>query len=266
MKTGVAAAMGRKVLQYSLGISGLRRADVWLPSFPKAGSTWVRFLMCNLLSLTELNGRTVDFHVVGEIMPSLGRSNLLTPWPYKSIPRLVKTHQPYRPVLFSVPAHAVYVMRDPRDVMVSYYHYQQSHRERPFAGPFEDFIRDERYGLRACIKHYHSWLPHSTIVVRYEALKEDAIKEFCRILSALDVGASEALVHAAVERSDFKTAKSLEEKTRYPRPERFGEQFQAVRKGKAGQWEDYFTDEDLAYYDKVQTETSFSLYPVRGRT
>ena len=41
---------------YGAGILGLRAQDVILASFPKSGSTWVRFFLCNLVSLRYWEG------------------------------------------------------------------------------------------------------------------------------------------------------------------------------------------------------------------
>ncbi len=45
----------KRLLMYITGLVALREEDIWLPSFPRAGSTWVRFLLSNLISLSELD-------------------------------------------------------------------------------------------------------------------------------------------------------------------------------------------------------------------
>jgi len=85
----------KRLLMSMTGLSALREEDIWLPSFPRAGSTWVRFLFSNLISLSELDGQIVGYKFVAGNMPSLGRSNLLKPWNFESLPRFIKTHRPH---------------------------------------------------------------------------------------------------------------------------------------------------------------------------
>lgn len=252
---------GQRIWGYTIGILGLRKDDVWLPSFPKAGSTWVRFILCNVISLSELDGREINFHVLDATLPELGRNDLLNPWPYKTVPRFVKTHQPYRPLLFILPGRTVYMLRDPRDVMVSYYHFQQAHLWQPFQGSFAEFIRHPNYGLDACIRHHLSWLPHTTFVMRYEALRENTVAELGRMLSSLGVSVRDEFLQLAVERSTFEKMRAVEEKTGISRARRFTPQFRTVRKGTSKQWPDYFSDEDFAFYEWVCDKHRFDLYP-----
>jgi len=251
---------GRLAWRYATGIMGLKLNDVWLASYPRAGSTWVRFILCNLISLSELDRRPVDFHFVGATMPSLGRSKLLKPWPYRIVPRFVKTHQSYRPFLFVRPRRAVYILRDPRDIMVSYYYFQQDHVRRPFRGSFAEFIRDARYGLLACLQHYRSWFPHAQFVLRYEALKLNAVAELQEMFTKLQVPVSDELLRLAVENSSFKKMRAMETEGGISDSNRFARSFKTVRKGKSRQWSDFFSDEDLAFYEQVCQEYGFDVY------
>ena len=44
-------------------------------SFPKAGSTWVRFIIGNLFNALHAEVEAVDFHNVHGIVPEIGRSD-----------------------------------------------------------------------------------------------------------------------------------------------------------------------------------------------
>lgn len=252
--------LSRLSLRYVTGITSLRHDDAWVTSFPKAGNTWVRFLLCNLLSLSELDGRTVDFPFLDTTMPALGYSDLRHPWPYQSIPRFIKTHQKYRAGLFSRPGRAVYVLRDPRDAMVSYFHFLRSSTVRPYDGEFKDFIRHDVFGLRAYIKHYLSWQSHSTIVVRYDHLQQDAVAALRRILAACAISAREELIHLAVERSDFRQVRAVQQKSGLTEPDSFRPGYVFARSGKTGQWPEYFTRADEAYYQTICDACGFDEY------
>jgi estrone sulfotransferase len=247
----------RKAWQYGTGIIGLRPDDVWLVSFPKAGSTWVRFLLCNLISLSELDGQLVDFHFLDNTMPALGYSSLSKPWPYTTIPRFIKTHQPYCSLLFGRPGKTIYVIRDPKDVMVSYYHFQQAHKLRLFQGSFSDFIHHPRYGLEACLNHYLSWQPRINYLVRYEALKHNAVLELTNILQAVETNVPDQLIPLSVERSSFSKVRTAQERTGLSGPNRFHSQFKFARKGQTGEWINYFSNQDLTFYEDLCHQYKF---------
>jgi hypothetical protein len=221
----------------------------------------MRFIVCNLISLSELDGRELDLHSIGAMMPELRSGNQLKSWPYQTMPRFVKTNQPYRRLIFSVPKRVVYILRDPRDIMVSYYHMQKAQLAQPFAGNFTRFIRHPRWGLRACVQHYLSWLPHTTHFIRYEAMKEDGVAEFQRMLAALRVPVDNELLQLAVDNSSFDKMRAVEDEKGTPFAERSSSQYRHIRKGKTKQWPDYFSEEDIGFYQQVCREHGFDLYP-----
>src|ERR1700730_13655397 len=92
---------------------------VWIASYPKSGNTWVRFMACNLLygpqdSAAALNTLAPDIH---EMEATVG------PAPAS----LLKTHFGFSPLLPHVDqtAAAIYVVRDPADVLASNFFYSQ---------------------------------------------------------------------------------------------------------------------------------------------
>lgn len=258
--------MQSKILRVCLNLATLRPKDVWMPSFPRAGSSWLRFILCNLISLTdlddreELNGK-VNYLTIEEILPALGRNPLPRHWVSKTIPRFIKTHQPYRPLLFQVPQKTVYIIRDPRDMMVSYYHYMQSRRDSTFQGGFSDFIRHPLYGLPAFVHHYFSWKPKITYLVHYETLKIDAHAELERMFLALELPKPDGeLLETAIIRSSFESMRYVEEKDGLTNTQEFLPQTKVVRKGKVSGWKEYFSAEDIDFYRRVCDESGFFLY------
>jgi len=222
----------------------MRSDDVLLVSFPRSGSTWMRFLLCNLISLLEWDGRVIDFPQLNQTMVELGVNNLLKSWPHSTIPRVVKTHKTYWPVFGK--NRAICIIRDPRDVMVSFYHFMKD-RQGTHAGTFAEFIRNRRFGLEAWFRHYISWRDHWTLVVRYEDLKEDAFCEFNRVLDILGVSYPEDIVREAISRSSIERVQDIEKASSISN----GEEARFARDGRTGQWLAYFSEPDLAYYGKL---------------
>lgn len=227
-------------LRFASGLAGLRSGDVFLASFPRSGNTWVRFFLCNLISLCEWDGREVDFSLLNQTMPELGVNNLLARWPHPTMPRVVKTHQRYR-FVFGRKA-SIGIIRDPRDVMVSYYHFTHD-RKRIYSGSFAQFIRHPRYGLPSWFAHYTSWRSRWSVVVRFEDLLEEPVRELRRVLDVLDVQPADEVVEEAVSRASLGALRRAE--SREPAKGQYGA---FARSGTSGQWSAYFSDDDSAHY------------------
>jgi estrone sulfotransferase len=243
----------RRFLLYTIGILGMRRQDVILSSFPRSGSTWVRFLLANLIQLVEANGEPIDFPLLNKTMPALGTDNLLTAWPHSAVPRVVKTHKPYSPLFGR--NRSIGLIRDPRDVMVSFYHYRKD-RKGKVVGTFAEFIRDPHIGLEGWLKHYISWHGHWTLAVRYEDLKEEPFREFKRILAVLDVCYPEGVVREVTSRTTLQSTRDAEKSSiSSTKPEaRF------ARSGQTRQWPAYFDKQDLIYYGELMAKYKISVY------
>jgi hypothetical protein len=221
----------------------------------------MRFILCNIISLCEREGAVVDFHAVGEIMSALGRHNLLASWPYQTLPRFIKTHQPYHPHLFTKPAQTVYMIRDPRDMMVSYFHFQRAHKQRPFHGNFSSFLRDKQYGLACFMQHYQSWQRRTTYLLRYEALRTATADELTIMFQALGLTVPLSIIAEAVKRSSVENMRQAQEQSSLPEGERFQPDFRFVRKGKSGEWQELFSTADHDYYHVLCQQFGFTLYP-----
>jgi len=249
------------LLKYSYGIMGLRTDDILLISFPRAGSTWVRFVLCNYVSLLELEGQEVNFHAIDDYFPALGRSNLFETWRFNCLPRFVKTHQPYRNLLFGKPHRKVYILRDPRDVMVSYYRFRQASLEIPYKGSISDFIHHDKYGLRACINHYLEWKNHLTYTIRYEDLIKDASSGFRQMLDSIGIVPNNDSLDSAIRRSSFNEMRHIQEKNGLPKYLKFDKHYRLARKGISGDWVNYFSESNLDFYQQICEETGFDIYP-----
>lgn len=213
-----------------------------------------------LISLLEGEDSTLDFKRLDEVMPVLGHSNLWKPWSHSCAPRLIKTHQPYRKFLFDRPRRAVYVARDPRDCMVSYFHYLKNHRWFEIGDDFGAFIRSPRHGLEPCIRHFLSWQPRVTHLVRYEDMKSDARTEMEALFRALDMNVPNWALRQAITETSFQVMRKEEATRGIRNSERFGPRFEAVRKGKSGEWREVFSARDLDYYRDLCDSHRFFCY------
>jgi hypothetical protein len=130
--------------------------DAFLASYPRSGTTWLRFLLYE-----SLTGEAPEFGSIRAAVPSVGKQRGARPVLVGG-GRLVQTHETY--------SHGdrlvVYVVRDPRRVALSEYYWQKRNRtyDSSLAAFVEDFCRgrsnpwgswgahvEYRRGERACL-------------------------------------------------------------------------------------------------------------------
>jgi hypothetical protein len=247
-----------KLRRYALGIAGLRKDDIILVSYPKSGNTWVRFFLCNLITRVEGDGDQVDFKRVDATMPQLAVNDLTLPWPYRVIPRIVKTHNPFWfPFLGK---RAIYVIRDPRDVMVSHYHFVTGKALAKWEGSFADFIRHPKYGLENWFRHVQSWQGRWHYLCYYERLLADDVSEFRAILQAIGSTVSEEILLETVAASRFDNVKKIVEERGHTVEDEWKPNHGFMRKGQSRDWVTWFDEQDLALYAELQVKYNLGFY------
>src|SRR5690606_34698900 len=122
--------------------------DTIIVGYPKSGTTWMRFLVANMLRPEW----EITFRNLQEAVPGIHHPQIFDPeFPR---PRFIKTHFPS----YDEFPRFVYIYRDGRDVRVSHYHYaiqKWPKAKRMFEGQFGRFIR-KNYPH----KHYGAWHEH----------------------------------------------------------------------------------------------------------
>jgi len=252
-------SFGSKAIRYAQGLLGLRRDDILLASFPRSGSTWIRFFLCNLISLREMGGREVDFPLLDATMVELGVDDLRRPWSHETIPRVVKTHRPYASFL-ARPSHKILVIRDPRDTVVSRYWYERGQSRLRFQGELPAFLRHRVFGLAAWFRHYRSWVPRADLILPYESLVESPGDGLRTLLDFLEVDVEEAIIDQALERSRFRNVRKVESSKGHSHAGRFGKDFKFARRGGTGGWREHFSTQDLDYYSRLHERFRVEVY------
>lgn len=209
------------VTQYILGLDKARNEltvfpdDTFIVSYPKSGNTWTRFLIGNLVYPDG-----VDFSNINERIPD---PNALSKRFLKRLPRprVLKSHQPFDHRYQRV----ICIVRDPRDVVLSKYHFDIKMGRIAEGFPLEryvpKFISGEvspEYGSWG--ENVGSWLAarrNSTrlqngnfLLVRYEDMTSDPMLELSRVGAFLGVDHSPERIAKAVERSSADQMRKLE--------------------------------------------------------
>jgi hypothetical protein len=217
--------------------------DIFLVSYPKSGNTWTRFLIGNLLHPDE----PLNFVNVSRLVPDLYGTSRKE---FKKIPRprIIKSHECFDPRYQRV----IYIVRDPRDVAVSSYHFARKGRFIDDTLPIERYVSDcflstgQPYGTWG--EHAGSWLVNgqnlsmlsrikdnslgtvgnwgenvmswvgargngrALLLLRYEDLLEDTPRELAKVVQFLGIEASHQAIARAVELSSVENMRKLEEK------------------------------------------------------
>jgi hypothetical protein len=194
---------------------------IWIASYPKSGNTWVRFMLCNLLygevqTAAALNRLAPDIHETGASL-DLSAPGLL-----------VKTHfacSAELPLLERTSA-AIYVVRDPTDVLMSNYHYYrrrtgQADDARATLEEYFTAFLDNRgdphwkaLGMGSWEENVRSWLdaqrPFPVLCVRYEDLSADPRRICTTLAGLLKPGSTAGEVERAVVNSSFERLREIE--------------------------------------------------------
>jgi hypothetical protein len=237
----------------------VRPSDVFIVTYPKSGTTWLGFLVANALKndpKEELDLRNFVRYVPSANAAYFGSySGEGTLSDVSSVldPRFFSVHAPYYPFFRKV----VYVLRDPRDVMVSYYHHRRL-VEPGYCGSMREFLLSDDHFPCRWDDHVAGWLlkhrHRKILIVRYEEMLKDASTALERVLDFAGVKYSDLDVLRAVEASQFDRMRSLEE--------RFGvdgaagapdERF--IRRGREGSWEDELDRECVRIIEEKYGET-----------
>jgi Sulfotransferase domain len=184
--------------------------DVFIVSYPKSGNTWTRFLIANLLHPEE----PVDFGNIDLIVPEseeLTRNQLLR----LPRPRIMKSHHYFDSRFRKV----IYIVRDPRDVVVSQFHYEKKRGRAEDDYSIEQFIprflAGETCDYGSWASNVASWLvtrqnSSDFLLLRYEDLVARTAEELARVSAFLGLRATPALIAQAVERSSADHMRRLE--------------------------------------------------------
>jgi Sulfotransferase domain len=233
--------------------------DVYLVSYPRSGNTWTRFLLANLLNPNDPATFSNIESRVAEIY--FNPDHALRKLPR---PRLLKSHEAFHPNYPRV----ICIVRDPRDVAVSFYHHNVKARNIPDTYPMDDFIPrfmraefDPWWGSWA--DNVMSWIKmregrDTFLLLRYEDMKEDSPRELVKIARFLqkagfnNIDASPEKVAQAVQLSSPERMRELEkqEAGKYAQLKQTRQDKPFVRSAQAGGWKSVLSAGSVALIER----------------
>lgn len=223
--------------------------DTFLVSYPRCGNAWLRFLIGNLV----YPDNPVTFANVESLLPyvDIHSDRVLLRAPR---PRIMKSLEPF----FGPYPRVIYIVRDPRDVAVSYHYILIKDRHLREDFPLEEFvprfIKGEDFGMRlgSWVDHVMSWVKmrqgeQGFLLLRYEDLLEDTPLELGRVAKFLGISADPERIESAVEMSSSSRMRALEKTqwrlwktTRRSRPDK-----PFVRSAASGDWRSALSEQSV---------------------
>lgn len=176
---------------YGVRLADLRAAKIVIFGVPKSGNVWLQSLLCDALGLTPID-----------------------PMAQPDVSGVGMTHLPFCNAVAEREdfLHGACLVRDPRDVLASFYHYTKTPHFRTARPEFhyEDWneFYFEWYLSRAVpafdlASHSDKYARLGVPVVRFERLRADPARELGRLLKRWGIAADEMAITDAVRQNDI---------------------------------------------------------------
>ncbi|XP_056130438.1 sulfotransferase family 1, cytosolic sulfotransferase 5 isoform X2 [Lampris incognitus] len=239
--------------------------DVIIATYPKAGTTWTQEivdLIFNHGDADKVRRAPTHFRMPFLEMtapnPTLsGLTQLETMEP----PRIIKTHLPIQLLpntIWEAGCKIIYVARNPKDSVVSYFHFDHMNLIQPEPGPWPQYLDRFMKGKLG----WGSWYDHvkgywkekekkNILYLFYEDMKEYPFREIQKIMEFLGYQLSGEVVGKIAQLTSFAAMQGNPMANYSSVPDTiFNRQAsQFLRKGEVGDWQNHFSAEEDAAFE-----------------
>ncbi|KAL7982745.1 hypothetical protein Chor_010343 [Crotalus horridus] len=186
----------------------VRDSDVWIVTYPKSGTSLLQevvYLVSQGADPDEIGLMNIDeqLPVLEYPQPGLDIIKELTS------PRLIKSHLPYRFLpsdLHSGESKIIYMARNPKDLVVSYYQFHRSLRTMSYRGTFQEFCRrfmNDKLGYGSWFEHVQEFWQHhmdsNVLFLKYEDMHKDLATLVEQLARFLGIAYDKAQLESMVE-------------------------------------------------------------------
>ncbi|PWR20604.1 sulfotransferase domain-containing protein [Zavarzinia compransoris] len=256
-------------------------ALIWLASYPKSGNTWLRTFLHHLLinppaplppdSLHRFTlgdhhriwfdkaaGRSTAGFSLAEILQLRPKTQVLMTGAsadsvFVKTHSMVGTYQGVPLINMEVTAGAIYVVRDPRDVVISAAdHYglgiddmitRMADRDATIGGQ-QNQVEVRVGDWSSNVESWTGQTGRGLLVVRYEDMEQKPLKTFGAIAGFLGLKPPRERLERAIRFSSFKVSQNQEAQHGFAERSQHSARF--FRIGKSGQWPGVLTPEQVA--------------------
>jgi hypothetical protein len=230
---------------------GMREDDIYIATYPKSGTTRMQMLVLQLTT-----DGAVDFEHIYDVSPWIRNESFQKREPKElPSPRVIKTHDPYHKFGRSTKGRFIFVMRDGKDVAASMFHQQRNYNKRDLE--FETFFK-HNYVKRNEMNYFtfmKAWLRNKyklpVLYVRFEDMLEDFDAVIYKVADFIGVEVKPEDLPRIRQHCSFEFMKEHEEKFGEQPPKKDNRVYdQFIRKGKAGEGDTLFSEEQKKEYER----------------
>ena len=262
---------------------------IYIVSFPKSGRTWLRVILSRykqqVVGISDFYLKLHDLFVTGaDFSPQYIFSHANSGWEnvyYETKHRFLATWLDFLG-LYNGPVPSnfdltvfrnskiIFLLRDPRDVLVSSYYHNIYRQKFVFKMPKARYIRMRLYGLQRIIEFMNfladNHSKHDHLIIRYEQILDQPHTEFEKILNFSGTKVNKEFIENAVSYGQFENMQKMESDNVYgDKLQQFDSNPQArkVRQGTKGSYKTEFSKQDIEYieqYIQDQLDDFYSFY------
>jgi len=244
----------------------VRSDDVWVVTFPKCGTTWTQEMVWMIMNDCDVEAAKEKLQIRSPFIewPTLPQIEASVSMDYDKIeamssPRVLKSHLPFYllPPRLVDTCKVVYVARNPKDVIVSYFHHHRLINVQTYTNDIEKFaeyfMNDELYYSPFFGHILEGWAKRdnpNVLFLFYEDMKRNLRGEIEKVCNFLGKTLSEQQLELLTKHLHFDSVSKntainfLESKPHSKEPCKF------IRKGKTGDWKNHFSPELNARIDE----------------
>jgi hypothetical protein len=228
-------------------------AQYLLISPTNCGRTWLRFLLGKSFQLHfnfPENLKLFYLYGFSEMSPV--------------IPSIKCSHEKYRGYSYYRYRRIIFLVRDPRDAVVSKYFwsYKKRLKKQNTEDQLELFDYINKKALDYYISFYNEWIQHQSemmgfLVVRYEDLRQNTFAELQRIINFLGLKIPDEIISTSIEYASFNNMRKMEaqKQSKALKPtDPQNTKLYKTRKGKVGGFQEELSRKEIAFIEKEINE------------
>jgi aryl sulfotransferase len=256
-----------------------REDDIVIATWAKTGTTWLQQIIGQLLFEAAEGIPVFDYSpwIEQRSLPLQSTLEMLASQRHR---RFVKTHLPPEALVYSSAARYLYIARDGRDVVWSWYNHHKNLTSLAYAalneapgrvGPplepptndvrqyFHDWLDNDGFPLWPFWSHVQSWWNlrdrTNVMLLHFEDLRANLAGQIRAIARFLDIEIDEELWERILEHCSFRYMKANASRLSARLSLAFNGGAQTfVNRGTSGAWRDVLTVEDIRKYERHLTE------------
>ncbi|XP_034991681.1 sulfotransferase 1C2 isoform X1 [Zootoca vivipara] len=234
-----------------------RPDDLLICTYPKAGTTWIQQIVSMVQhkgDLEKCNQKPIyermPFIEMPPIKPFLSGVEQAELMPS---PRILKSHLPVQllpPSFWEQKCKVIYVARNAKDNVVSYFHFHHMSKIMAETGTWNEFLENFIAGKVAWgswSDHVRGWWEakdcHPVLYLFYEDMKEDPAREIRKVVQFMGLELPESVLNQIVQHTKFESMKANPMANYSTMPSFLMDHTVSpfMRKGTVGNWKKHFT-------------------------